>query len=82
MSLLDDARQLLQVQPLEKDQDDDADYCRVCGEKIGGYPEWAGHSPDCGWLSMPKIVAALEAAELLLASARRDPSKILATVEG
>jgi hypothetical protein len=66
VSILDDARRLTKIQPLEEDQG--RQFCRVCGEEIGGYPAWEGHARDCPWLSMPKIVAALEAADAINAA--------------
>lgn len=66
MSLLDDARQLLNIQPIEELPGEIGMYCRCCGEKIGESPEFAGHEPDCPWLAMPRIVAALEAADAAL----------------
>jgi len=74
MSLLEDARKLLPIHPLE--EEGGARYCRVCGEAIGGYPEWDGHAPECPWLSMPKIIGALEAAERLIAESSPDPMYI------
>jgi hypothetical protein len=47
---LDAARQIRAIEPLELDT------CVYCG---GGRP----HAPDCPWLALPQIVAALEAAE-------------------
>lgn len=58
MSLLDDARRLADPYAVPEDG---PGICWWCGEPamwIGG-----GHAPDCPWLSMPRIVAALEAAE-------------------
>ena len=62
--MLDDARAMLQIQPLFEEGDDMA--CRLCGELISPYPDFAGHESDCPWISLPKIVAALEAAERVI----------------
>ena len=52
MSLLDDARRLLAL--------DSTTGCSACDG-------WgATHEPDCSWLALPRIVAALEAAERLV----------------
>lgn len=52
MGLLDDARQLTAVSPMN--------------DGICVYCDMSDHSPDCPWLALPRIVAALEAAERLL----------------
>lgn len=85
MSLLDDARRLMDEGPptfhapacghdvpqaAEPHED-----CHYCGAMLSGaLRQYLGeHAPDCPWLSMPKIVAALEAAERLhVAHARGD----------
>ena len=61
MSLLDDARRLAGVWPTDR-----YDNCVFCYEiQRSDEPT---HAPDCPWLAMPQIVAALEAAERLVES--------------
>lgn len=69
MSLLEDARRLAErgFTPWE-------DSCHWTCESCGCHVEtdeeastWTGHAPDCPWLAMPRIVAALEAAEWVAA---------------
>jgi hypothetical protein len=70
MSLLDDARKLLADTPMETDRGGRGT-CHYCpgGNYEGGYLDRTPtllepiHKSDCPWLSMPKIVAALGAAE-------------------
>lgn len=70
MSLLDDARELAENCPIETDRGGrgECHYC-VDGNYEDGYLSGSPtlpdvlHKPDCPWLSMPKIVAALEAIE-------------------
>src|SRR5215211_5102066 len=62
MSLLSDARRLLEElgddgPRLMWELPSDMSECALCEV------EARGHKPDCPWLSMPRIVAALEAAE-------------------
>ncbi len=57
MSLLDDAKQIAEIENL-----DDQGYCMYC--PTTAHREL--HVPDCPWLAMPKIVAALEAADRLI----------------
>lgn len=61
MSLLDDARKIAAREP-------DGGYyiescCLYCDRNISGDNN---HAPGCPWLNMPRIVAALEAAEAVL----------------
>ncbi len=63
MSLLDDARRLAQrVDPVVDD------YCEACQQ--ASPPRATGtpfpHASYCPWLSLPKIVAALEAAQEII----------------
>ena len=62
MSLLDDARRLAEKEPV---RGIDCLYCAAV--MVDEYP----HEPDCPWLSLPKIVAALEALELSVLSGER-----------
>lgn len=63
MSLLDDARRLAKIENAVAVDDGDAGHGKYgcCGEA-----DYRGHLRDCPWLAMPRIVAALEAAEELL----------------
>lgn len=62
MSLLDDARRLAeQDEPDENFEHGGRRYFVFCGRMVT-----QGHAPDCSWLALPKIVAALEAAELMV----------------
>jgi hypothetical protein len=59
VSLLDDARRLAERKP-DGNIGAWAEMCIFCyGPLTGDEP----HKPDCPWLSMPKIVAALDAVE-------------------
>ncbi len=59
MTLLDDARQILKG---GASGDDECPHCHTyIGMTVSG-PN-SPHRDDCPWLSMPKILAALEAAE-------------------
>lgn len=66
MSLLDDAKQINGVGPhLSEDA-----FCMLCHEQVeafGTNPVFPAkpHKPNCPWLSMPRIVAVLEAVEVL-----------------
>jgi hypothetical protein len=72
MSLVDDARRLAETCPSETDRGGRGE-CYYCsgGNYEGDYSDQTPtladfrHQPDCPWLSMPKIVAALEVAEQL-----------------
>lgn len=59
MSLIDDARRLHDGDPpsIRGSRSDNVRVCRNCNSPINS------HAPNCPWLSMPKIVAVLEAAE-------------------
>jgi hypothetical protein len=68
VSLLDDARKLADEPPVTQDQTGEGhcaycygDYYIVDGAKVTRSDQ-IQHEPDCPWLSMPKIVAVLEAA--------------------
>ncbi len=54
MSLVDDARRLEEAEPVNP-----LTRCYWCEEFTLTEP----HAPDCPWLSLPRILAALEAAE-------------------
>ena len=56
MSLLDDASRLASHELRDHDDVGGYGFCPLCDE-----PE--GHRSGCPWLAMPRIVAALEAAE-------------------
>lgn len=62
MSLLDDARQLTEYPPSYESR----------GHMLCGYcnEDEHAHAPDCPWLAMPKIVAALEASAEVVADAK------------
>lgn len=65
MSLLDEARRLAeQVDPIHVD----SGHCFEC-------EGWDQHLNDCPWLAMPRIVAALEAAQRLLQSEPHDTDR-------
>ena len=55
MTVLDDARRIAEAGAPEYGGD-----CVLCRLRIEG-DAYEGHAPDCPWLSMPRIVAALEA---------------------
>ena len=55
MSVLDDARRIAEAGAPEYGGD-----CVLCRQRIDG-DAYEGHAPDCPWLSLPRIVAALEA---------------------
>lgn len=73
MSLIEDAKNLLADTPMATDRGGRGN-CHYCcgGNYEGGYLDESRtlpepiHEHDCPWLSMPKIVAALEAANGLL----------------
>lgn len=60
MSLVDDARAIWDQGPYEIDQG--GLWCQFCAEM-----PTSAHKSDCPWLSMPGIVAALEAASAVAA---------------
>lgn len=85
MRLLDDARALLDEGPPDWDDDRGMWECRSCNATTGpfadverdseaGFVEFV-HQDDCPWLSMPKIVAALEVAEQVAVRWRADISR-------
>jgi hypothetical protein len=57
-NLLDAARRLNQDEPIGQFETGGRNYFVFCGRMVQ-----QGHAPDCPWLSLPRIVAALEAAE-------------------
>ena len=63
MTLLDDARRLAEegFEPRDTVHESGCTFCGPSGTYRGDGP-WP-HLPDCSWLAMPRIVAALEAAE-------------------
>jgi hypothetical protein len=63
MSLLDDARQLVITEPTYVHPEVVGRICRYCRGESDGEGRNFRHEPKCPWLSMPKIVAALEAAQ-------------------
>jgi len=69
MNLMDDARRLAKngFTPWE---DSCHLTCDLCGADFA--EDGARHAPGCPWLSMPKIVAVLEAAERMVAAWQAD----------
>lgn len=68
MTLVEAARRLTERGFTPYDEDD-AIICELCDQPVAvaNTPNgWAGHAPVCPWLSMPRIVAALEAADRLI----------------
>lgn len=65
MSLLDDARRLVSAgEPTYYSESEKRLCCTFCvGVEGEGQGTDVTHEPDCAWLSMPRIVAALESAE-------------------
>lgn len=59
MNCLDDARRLA----AHSGSDGDTGRCIFCG--------YMPHAPDCPWLSMPRIVAALERLEAMQAAVNK-----------
>lgn len=76
MSLLDDARRLSENDAYVYSEY--GDYCHFCNGKAWEEPPDGSHhiehAPDCPWLAMPKIVAALEAADALIAAMAYPPA--------
>lgn len=66
MSLLDDARQMPKDEPIIEGTGGYVAYAICHGDAVNGV-----HAPDCPWLSMPKIVAALERLEAMQAAVNR-----------
>jgi hypothetical protein len=67
MSLLDDARRLLEDRPARGGsvlKSHPQGRCYYCAGDGYGEP----HAPDCPWLALPQIVAALEGRERALAA--------------
>ena len=65
MNLLDDARRLLTHRPIlggSRLRSAPDGRCYYCGENWKQEP----HAPGCPWLSLPKIVAVLEAADAIV----------------
>lgn len=59
MGLIEDARTMLEA----GEPTGEMDQCLYCGQYGTHDTGWKiGHDPDCCWPSMPRIVAALEAA--------------------
>lgn len=58
MSILDDARRLAATDPWYENERAGTSFCIACGM-------YESHADDCPWLALPRIVAALEAAERL-----------------
>jgi hypothetical protein len=58
VSLLDDARRLAAHELRDHEDIGGYGFCPLCDMP-------SGHAPNCAWLAMPKIVAAMEAAERL-----------------
>ncbi len=65
MSLIDDARRISEAEaPLMGDA-----WCWFCRARLVGFESVVPdqpHNQDCPWLSLPRIVAALEAAQSLV----------------
>jgi hypothetical protein len=62
MSLVDDAKRLADTNPHEAGWQ-----CPFCGMPNGRHSGFGDrHHADCPWLAMPRIVAALEAAERVI----------------
>jgi hypothetical protein len=80
MSLLDDARRLAEMQP-GWDPGTEGWACSGCRAVSGPFADEEreadvayaafAHDPDCPWLSMPKIVAVIEAAARVAAAPPR-----------
>lgn len=60
MTLLDDARRMAEYAPSVDERG--VFWCGYCHESENA------HAPDCPWLQMPRIVAALEAVERFVAA--------------
>ena len=70
MSMLDDARKMQGRSPWFLGHD--ASRCFYCNEVLSASHPMRGHADDCPWLSMPKIVAALEAAHRVVTAWQSD----------
>lgn len=73
MTLVEDARKIAISEPLQFNDDSRAINCLMCnsdhfrdGHREIDPDREIDHAPDCSWLAMPKIVAALEAADRLV----------------
>lgn len=62
MSAIEDARRLAGAEPVIHNKMTSENECAMCMGVSGD------HVPECPWLAMPRIVAALEAAERHLRS--------------
>jgi hypothetical protein len=77
MTPLEAARKILDEGPLLGQTSDDYRSWYTCVFCVAEQ-EWADdfpHKPDCPWLAMPKIVAALEAAEAVLHNEMGSPEQ-------
>lgn len=65
MGLIEDARALAESDPTREDSSSSPGTCRYCGgETVGGLLTMRVlHADTCPWLALPRIVAALEAAQ-------------------
>jgi hypothetical protein len=64
VSLLSAARAIAATEPLEEYGGVySCVYCRACRHSNQAFAPVSQHADDCPWLAMPKIVAALEAAQ-------------------
>ena len=70
MSLLDAARRLAETDPAELVNSHSR--CHWCEE----FTSTEQHTPDCPWLAMPQIVAALEAAERVILVSRHPAPRV------
>lgn len=71
MTLLDDARRLLDDRPPRGGSSLKSHPRGRCYYCLGDYDQREPHEPDCPWLSLPRIVAALEATGALLDAVQR-----------
>lgn len=79
MTLLEDARRL--VKAGHRKSEGGHLYCVRCRAHLCSVPteeceepDWEDHGPACPWLAMPRIVAALEAAEAVIAAHAYPPA--------
>lgn len=70
MTPLEAAKQISEYEPTIYDAMGNYYYCRMCSNQL------PGHEPDCAWIAMPRIVAALEAAEDLIEAATSGPHPV------
>lgn len=68
MGLIEDARALAESDPTRDDSSSSPGTCRYCGgETVGRLLTMRVlHADTCPWLALPRIVAALEAAQQML----------------